>query len=967
MLAPDAWIVVRGARTHNLRNVTVRLPRGRLSVLTGPSGCGKSSLAFDTIFAEGRRRYLETLRGDARALFDQLQRPDVDAVEGLPPVLAVSQHSGPPRPRSTLATITEIHDHLRLLYARLGTPHCTRCGQPLHKHSLAEIVRHTLARGEGRKIFVLAPLVQDGMGDHKEAFQTIRQGGFLRARIDGVMNEIRDQVRLDPRQPHTVEVVIDRLVVRPNMEERLTESLHTALRHGHGHVLITDHDEGEWNDRAFSVALSCPRCRITFPELTPQRFNFNNPQGACPRCTGFGQVWEIDPKLVLPDRRSTLKQVRARLEEQLEGCDVSWQLPPDVAALDVGVPLTDWPDAAFAQLQGALVDSLRALGETRAEEEQVRDALESLAGFVPCPECQGARLNQEARAVHFAGMPLHQVTAMSVGQALGWIERLAEADRSNDSMGLAKVRAVVLREISQRLRFLQEVGLDYLTLDRPAPTLSGGELQRARLATHLGGGLLGVCYILDEPTIGLHPRDTDRLLAALLELRDRGNTLIVVEHDDAVMRRADWLIDIGPGAGKQGGNILASGTLAEVLANPDSVTAPYLQQLPPPLPSMERKATAALPLPPPGGEGRGEGGPESSTLPLPPPGGEGRGEGGAAVPPSPPPTPHLVIHGARAHNLKNFTVAIPLGKLVCLTGVSGSGKSTLARDILCHAARRHLGLLAPAPGAHDRIDGLQQLDNVLEVDQKPLGRSPRSNPATYTGIYDDIRRVFAATRLAKARGYKANRFSFNVRGGRCEECQGQGCRRIALQFLPDLTVPCPVCQGRRFNAATLQIRYKDRSIADVLDMPIAEAHEFFANIPNIRRVLDALVAIGLGYLALGQPSNTLSGGEAQRVKLAAQLGKTASGRTLFLLDEPTTGLHFGDVDRLIGVLRQLVNAGNTLVVIEHHLGLIRQADWIIDLGPEGGAAGGQVVAIGPPAAIARCESSITGQFLRGLT
>jgi excinuclease ABC subunit A len=856
---PRGWIRVRGARTHNLHNVKVDLPLGQFSVITGPSGSGKSSLAFDTLHAEGQRRYLETLGNDSRALFEQLQRPDVLAIEGLPPTLCVSQQSGSPRPRSTLATITEIHDHCRLLWARLGVPHCYQCGKAVYRHSVHEIARQTLQSPEGRKIYLLAPLVRDQLGDHKDVFARIRLSGFLRARVDGVLHEIRDAVKLNPRERHTIEAVVDRLVVRPNLGERLAESLNTTLKEGGGRVIVTEIDDGDWHDQPYNTILECPDCRLSLPEPTPTSFSFNNPRGACPHCTGYGQVWNLDP-------------------------------------------------------------DQRALWEKAGEEEddELRAALEAEADFVTCPECAGARLNAAARAVRFAGKGLHEVMAWTVAEAFEFFQGMKGS--VSRAEGMEQVRQVLVAEITSRLGFLQEVGLEYLTLDRPAPTLSGGELQRARLATHLGGGLLGVCYILDEPTIGLHPRDTQRLIGALRGLQARGNTVVVVEHDETVIRQADYLVDIGPGAGQGGGRLLASGSVREVLANPMSFTARYLEK---PRAALQRGSISEFT--------------------------SGR---------------CITIHGARHHNLKDITVSFPIGKLVCLTGVSGSGKSSLARDTLCYAIRRHLGLAASTPGTHDRIDGLENIDKVIEVDQKRLGRSSRSNPASFTGVYDDLRKLFASAKTAKVRGYKANRFSFNVRGGRCEECQGQGSRRLAGHFLPDLAVLCPVCQGKRFNRATLEVRYRDRSIADVLDMAIEEARDLFANIPAAHRVLQALVDVGLGYLRLGQPSSTLSGGEAQRVKLAAELAKTATGRTLFLLDEPTTGLHIGDVANLIRVLRQLVAAGNTLVVIEHHLDLIAAADWVIDLGPEGGAAGGYLVTAGTPFDVSHCENSITGRFLR---
>jgi excinuclease ABC subunit A len=897
------WIQVRGAREHNLRNFHIDLPRGRLTVITGPSGSGKSSLAFDTLFAEGQRRYLETLRLDARAWFDQLQRPDVDAIEGLPPTLAVEQHAGSARPRSTLATLTEIHDHLRLLWARLGTPFCYQCGAPIQKQATAEIVRQTLTLEDGRKVLVLAPVVRGRKGEHKEVFQEIRKAGFLRARVNGVLTEIRDIPRLNPRQSHTVEVVVDRLVIRDGIQARLTESIETAVKHGQGVVLITQIDDGDWHDRLFNTQYACANCQISYGSLEPRDFSFNNLHGACPRCDGLGQVWELGPEL----------------REQLE--------------------------------------------EAKTEEDK-EEAL-ALADAVPCPECGGARLKREARSVRFAGKALHEATALTVDQAIIFFESgrtptggrtdlqsvhepgrtdlqsvhepgrtdcksvlLATPTRSVEPAGNGQaaddpkehVRALLLTEILRRLRFLQEVGLGYLTLDRPAPTLSGGEAQRARLATHLGAGLLGVCYILDEPTVGLHPRDTARLLAALRGLQERGNTVLVVEHDEEVIRHADYLVDIGPGAGKHGGRLVARGTVAEVLESPDSLTAQYLRGHPPAeRPRLTRKQVLAKPA--------------------------------------------LTIRGARHHNLKGIEVAVPLGCLVCLTGVSGSGKSSLARDTLCYAARRHLGQTAPRPGAYDRIDGLERIDKVIEVDQSPLGRSPRSSAATYTGVFDEVRKIFAATRESKVRGYKASRFSFNVRGGRCEECQGQGSKRVALHFLPDLTVPCPVCRGRRFNRATLEIRYRDRSIADVLDLSVEAALDFFANFPAVVRPLRALADVGVGYLTLGQPASHLSGGEAQRVKLAAELARTATGQTLFLLDEPTTGLHFADVDTLLRAIGRLVEPGNTVLVIEHNLDVIAAADWVIDLGPEGGDAGGYVDVAGTPADVAACPASLTGRYL----
>jgi excinuclease ABC subunit A len=957
MRSDNEWIRIRGARTHNLHNANLDLPRGDLIVVTGPSGSGKSSLAFDTIYAEGRRRYLATLRDPAgRALLEQMGRPDVDRIEGLPPVLSVAQNVGTPRPRATLGTLTEIQDHLRLLWARLGIPYCPVCDLPIRKHTAAEIVREILQLPEGTKIYLLAPLVRGQKGDHAEVFRSILKGGFLRARVDGVLQEIRDVPKIDARKTHDIDLVVDRLVVRPTLADRLHESLTTALQWGQGRLFVSDAEEGDWIDRPFMTRFACPRCERPFPDLEPRLFHFDSPHGACPRCTGLGQIWSLDPQRLLADRTKTLGQTLARLQDLAPQTELLDRR--ELQALQATFPdmkldkaaLAEWPAAAIEMLlEGnashqvrGLAPTFRELAKQAEEDEELRNQLEPLAGFVVCPDCHGTRLRLEARWVRFEDKGIHEVTARTVDDAEPFFA--AALQQSTD-----RVRTALVGEIASRLRFLREVGLGYVTLDRPAVTLSGGELQRARIATQLGGGLLGVCCILDEPTAGLHPRDTARLLAALRRLQEHGNTLLVVEHDEAVMREADWLVDVGPGAGKGGGRILASGRPDEVLTNPDSVTAPYLRG------DMESAVRARISV---------------------------TGE-----------TPALVLRRVRHRNLKNIDVAIPLGRLVAIAGVSGSGKSSLVREVLAPAVRRKLGMLAPPPGefdafvetslstcldaSSDSIDKAQSrqdnnlvatadrfsFDKIIEVDQKPLGRSPRSSAATFTGVFDEIRKLYAQTKLARIRGYKPPRFSFNVKGGRCEECKGQGEIRSAASFLPELSLPCPVCRGKRFNDATLEITYHGQSIADVLDMPIGEARAFFANVPTIARVLAALDDVGLGYLGLGQPATQLSGGEAQRVKLAAELARTTTGRTLLILDEPTSGLHRRDIAELIRVLDALVAAGNTVLVVEHHLDMLKAADWVIELGPEAGAAGGHLVATGAAEDLANTPASPTGRFL----
>src|SRR5512135_94276 len=910
-------IRVRGARVHNLRAIDVDLPRDRLVVLTGVSGSGKSSLAFDTLYAEGQRRYIEGLSSYARQFLDQLERPDVDLIEGLPPTVAIDQHAGSANPRSTVATVTEIQDYLRLLYARAGVAHCPGCGRAIRRQTPEQIVASVLAMQEGRKVLVLAPLVRGRKGQHLDAFQAIRRAQLLRARVDGQVVELGDEPpKLAKTRAHDIEAVVDRLVVREGIRPRLAESIDLALKLGEGSVLLSAQADSGWDDRLVSVHYACPACGTGFEELEPRTFSFNSPYGACPTCDGLGALAAFEPELIIPDRALALA----------EGAVAPWRVarakaaesPEDDPALVAFLkrhrlnrdkPLAAWSGRAFrAFLHGepapgypGLIPRLES-ALASAKTEARRAALGSFRAPVVCPACLGARLRPEARAVTLGGRAIHEVSDLPIDEARRFVASLTFPPP------LDLVGPPLVREIAGRLDFLDRVGLGYLTLARGADTLSGGELQRVRLATQIGSGLVGVCYLLDEPTAGLHPRDTGRLLASLADLRDRGNSVVVVEHDEATIRAADWLIDLGPGAGPDGGRVVATGPPGALDASDESLTARYL--------SDEARAVAA----------------DSGRL--------ARSPGAIAV------------VGAAERNLKGVDATIPLGTLTCVSGVSGSGKSTLVHEVLARAVRRTLERIGPRPGAHVRIDGLRAIDKLIEIDQAPIGRGPRSTPATYTGVYDEIRRVFARTREAKLRGYGPSRFSFNVKGGRCEACQGQGARKVEMNFLPDLFVPCDTCGGRRFNRPTLEARFKGRSIGDVLAMRVDEARGLFDNQPKVLRGLDALHEAGLGYITLGQSSTTLSGGEAQRVKLAAALGRAATGRTLYVLDEPTTGLHFADVARLLRVLNRLADLGNTIVVIEHNLDVLATADWVIDLGPEGGDAGGRVVAMGPPRALA---------------
>ncbi len=914
-------IRVRGARVHNLRDIDVDIPRDRLVVLTGVSGSGKSSLAFDTLYAEGQRRYIEGLSSYARQFLDQLERPEVDLIDGLPPTVSIDQRSGTANPRSTVATVTEIHDYLRLLYARAGVAHCPRCGRPIRRQTPEQMVAGVLGMPEGRKVLVLAPIVRGRKGQHLDAFAAIRRAGLIRARVDGALVELRDEgdPKLTKTKVHNVEAVVDRLVVREGIRPRLAESIDLALKLGQGAVILAMQEGNTWADRILSVHHACPDCGGGFEAPEPRTFSFNSPYGACPTCDGLGRLSRFDPGLIVPDR-----------SKSIAGGAIG-AIPDDGAlssflarhGLDRETALNRWPRAALNSLFHGDGDGFTGLlpmfehAYATAKREASREALRAFRGEVVCPDCGGARLRPEARAVAVSGRKIQEVSDLPVGEAIAALGSM-KFEPPMDLIGVPLVR-----EIVHRLAFLERVGLGYLSLSRAADSLSGGELQRVRLATQIGSGLVGVGYVLDEPTAGLHPRDTARLLESLAGLRDQGNSVLVVEHDEATIRAADWVIDLGPGAGPEGGRIVAEGPPdAMVEVSPGaSATLRYL---------------------------RGEeavGAPAGDRL--------ARSPG------------WITVVGASEHNLQSVEARFPLGTLTCVSGVSGSGKSSLVLDVLAKAARRALERVGPRPGAFERIDGLEAVDRLIAIDQAPIGRNPRSTPATYTGLFDEIRGVYALTREAKVRGYKANRFSFNVKGGRCEVCRGQGVRKVEMNFLPDLCVPCEVCAGLRFNRQTLEVRYKGPSIGEVLMMRVDDALTLFDAVPKVRRGLVALQEAGLGYATLGQSSTTLSGGEAQRVKLASELGRAAVGGTLYILDEPTTGLHFADVGNLLRVLHRLADLGNTVVVIEHNLDVIKTADWVIDLGPEGGSGGGRVVAMGTPADVAGVAESHTGRYLRG--
>ncbi len=938
-------LIVRGAREHNLRNISLDLPRDALIVFTGLSGSGKSSLAFDTIFAEGQRRYVESLSAYARQFLGQMDKPDVDFIEGLSPAVSIDQKSTSRNPRSTVGTITEVYDYLRLLYARAGRPHCPVCGEPISRQSPQQIVDRLLALEEGTRFQVLAPVVRGRKGEYVEVFRQLASQGFSRARVDGELIQLTEPPTLDKKYKHSIDVIVDRLAVKPTVKQRLTDSVETALGLAQGVVSIDFVDldpKDTQRERRYSEKMACPNDHdIAIEELEPRQFSFNGPWGACPECSGLGTRMEVDPELVVPDDEKSLDEGALAPWSSAQVADYFQRLIEALAA-DVGfstrVPWHRLPATARQVLlygvpnqvhvryknrygrersYNAKYEGVVSYIERRHAEAETDTSRERFAGYmreVPCTACQGARLKPTSLAVTVGGKNIAEVSSMSIDESARFLEHLDLTDRER------QIGERVLKEINERLRFLLDVGLDYLSLSRPTGSLSGGEAQRIRLATQIGSGLVGVLYVLDEPSIGLHQRDNRRLIETLIRLRNLGNTLIVVEHDEDTIRMADWAVDIGPGAGEHGGHVVVSGPVEDLLNHPDSLTGAYLsgrRQIP--MPATRRPRT-------PGRE--------------------------------------ITVHNAVEHNLRNVSVTFPLGQLIAVTGVSGSGKSTLVNGILYTALAKRIYNARDVPGRHRSITGADEIDKIIHVDQSPIGRTPRSNPATYTGVFDHVRRLFAETPEAKVRGYQPGRFSFNVKGGRCENCTGDGTIKIEMNFLPDVYVPCEVCHGARYNRETLEVHYKGKTISDVLDMPIEEGLHFFAAIPAIARHLRTLDEVGLGYVRLGQSAPTLSGGEAQRVKLASELQKRSTGRTLYVLDEPTTGLHFEDIRKLLGVLGQLVDNGNTVVVIEHNLDVIKTADWLIDMGPEGGSRGGMVIAEGTPEVIATDPKSYTGEFLK---
>ena len=932
------FIRIRGANENNLKNLSVDIPRDKFVVLTGLSGSGKSSLAFDTIYAEGQRRYMESLSSYARQFLGQMEKPDVESIEGLPPAISIDQKSTNRNPRSTVGTVTEIYDYFRLLYARVGIPHCPKCGKVIAKQTVDQMVDQIMELPERTKIQLLAPVVRGRKGTHAKLLDQARRSGYVRAEIDGNVYELSEEITLDKNIKHTIAIIVDRLIVKPGIEKRLTDSLETVLNLADGLAVVDTMDGNYMN---FSQSFSCPDCGVSIDEIEPRSFSFNNPFGACPECLGLGYKMEFDPDLMIPDKSLSIS----------EGAIVvmGWQSCTDKSSFtnailnalcreygfDLDTPFKDYPkkiqdiilygtgghsvkvyykgqrgegvyDVAFPGLIRNVEQRYKETGS-----ESMKQEYESFMQITPCKACKGQRLKKESLAVTVADKNIYEITNMSIDKLKRF---LAEMQLSPQQQLIGRQ---ILKEIRARVGFLADVGLEYLSLARATGTLSGGEAQRIRLATQIGSGLVGVAYILDEPSIGLHQRDNDKLLGALMHLRDLGNSLIVVEHDEDTMRAADCIVDIGPGAGEHGGQLVGMGTAEELMQNPKSITGAYLSgKLKIPVPEVRKK-----------------------------------------------PTGYLTIKGAAENNLKHIDVDIPLGIMTCITGVSGSGKSSLINEILYKHLARDLNRARVIPGKHDEIIGIDQLDKVIAIDQSPIGRTPRSNPATYTGVFDQIRDLFAATADAKAKGYKKGRFSFNVKGGRCEACSGDGIIKIEMHFLPDVYVPCEVCKGKRYNRETLEVKYKDKSIYDVLNMTVEEAMTFFENVPSIRRKIETLYDVGLSYIRLGQPSTTLSGGEAQRIKLAAELSKRSTGKTIYILDEPTTGLHFADVQKLVEILRRLSDGGNTVVVIEHNLDVIKTADYIIDIGPEGGDGGGTVVAKGTPEEVAKNPASYTGRYV----
>ena len=933
------YIRIRGASEHNLKHIDVDIPRDEFVVLTGLSGSGKSSLAFDTIYAEGQRRYMESLSSYARQFLGQMEKPNVEKIEGLSPAISIDQKSTNRNPRSTVGTVTEIYDYFRLLYARIGIPHCPNCGKEIKKQTVDQMVDQIMKLPERTRIQLLAPVVRGRKGEHQKLFEQAKRSGYVRVQVDGNTYELTEEIKLDKNKKHNIEIVVDRLVVKEGIEKRLTDSIENVLELSNG-LLMVDIIDGE--TMQFSQSFSCPDCGISIDEIEPRSFSFNNPFGACPECFGLGYKMEFDEELMIPDKRLSLAEgaiqvmgwqsstdkksftyaiLKALSEEYGFSLDTPYkELPAEVRNMLIhgtngrsvkvyykGQRGEGVYDIAF---EGLIKNVERRYRETGSD--TMKQQYEEFMRITPCKSCGGQRLKKESLAVTVSGKNIYEITAMSIRNLDAYLKEMELTEQQH------LIGDQVLKEIRARVGFLMDVGLDYLSLSRATGSLSGGEAQRIRLATQIGSGLVGVAYILDEPSIGLHQRDNDKLLNSLKGLKDLGNTLIVVEHDEDTMRAADYIVDIGPGAGEHGGEVIATGTAEEIMKNKNSITGAYLSgRIKIPVPKERRK-----------------------------------------------PTGFITVKGARENNLKNIDVKIPLGIMTCITGVSGSGKSSLTNEILYKRLARDLNRARCIPGAHDDIEGLEQLDKVIDIDQSPIGRTPRSNPATYTGVFDMIRDLFASTPDAKARGYQKGRFSFNVRGGRCEACSGDGILKIEMHFLPDVYVPCEVCQGKRYNRETLEVKYKGKSIYDVLNMTVEEALEFFQNVPSIARKIQTLYDVGLSYIRLGQPSTELSGGEAQRIKLATELSKRSTGKTIYILDEPTTGLHFADVHKLIEILRRLSDGGNTVVVIEHNLDVIKTADYIIDMGPEGGDGGGTVVAQGTPEEIAKVPESYTGQYVK---